>query len=286
MTDRVRATDVARLVRLPLVLSVLGDPIVGWVLAGGGLDPWPLAGLALASACLYTGGMALNDWCDLDVDRAKHPDRVLPSGRVPAGLAFRIAAGLLVGGVVIASLVAPMAGVCAAATVAAIVAYDAWLKRFAVLGCVAMGLCRGLDVAIGAVAVGAWPPPGLALAAVAAHVVYTAAVTAVSLLEERSSVPRGAVAVRFALGVVPLVALLWTPRPAVALAIAGFAVAHLAAALGTERRLGRPRVMRTVGAGVRGILLVDTAWLWGAGAWLLGGLTLGLFAIAEVRARR
>ncbi len=238
MADRVRPGDVAHLVRLPLVLSVLGDPIVGWVLAGGGFDrPWSLAGLVAASACLYTGGMALNDWCDLDVDRAKHPGRVLPSGRVPAGLAFRIASGLLVTGVVLASLVAPAAGVCAAATVAAIVAYDAWLKRFAVVGCIAMGMCRGLDLAIGAVAVGVWPPPGLALAAIGVHVAYTAGVTALSLLEDRPGVDRG-------------------------------------------------RVMRAVGAGVRGILLVDTAWLWLAGAWLAGGVTLGLYAIAEIRARR
>ncbi len=64
-----RIAALAELVRLPAVLTVPGDALAGAALAGVPARP----GLVGASAALYLGGMALNDWADRDVDAVERP---------------------------------------------------------------------------------------------------------------------------------------------------------------------------------------------------------------------
>jgi len=85
---------VAELVRLPAVLSVPGDVLVGAAASGQSRDVPRAAGLAAASSCLYLAGMALNDYADRDVDAVERPGRPIPSGRVTPGFALGLAAGL------------------------------------------------------------------------------------------------------------------------------------------------------------------------------------------------
>ena len=59
---------VAELVRLPAVLSVPGDVLVGAAASGQGRNVSRVAGLTAASSCLYLAGMALNDYADREVD--------------------------------------------------------------------------------------------------------------------------------------------------------------------------------------------------------------------------
>ena len=71
------------LCRLPNVFTALADPLAGALLAGASWKNGPgLVLLMLASGCLYTGGIVLNDWHDIEKDRVERPDRPLPSGRV------------------------------------------------------------------------------------------------------------------------------------------------------------------------------------------------------------
>ena len=76
------ASDVAELVRLPAVLSVPGDVLVGAAVSGQMRDVPRTAGLVAASSCLYLAGMALNDYADREVDAVERPGRPIPSGRV------------------------------------------------------------------------------------------------------------------------------------------------------------------------------------------------------------
>lgn len=142
---------VLQLVRLPNVFTAAADGLAGWLIVGGALDDlrgWlPVAG---ASMCLYAAGMALNDWFDLEVDRAERPGRPLPSGAVPVGLAAAIGWGGLALGLALASLAGP-ALIVAGLLAAAIVFYDAWAKQ-TWLGPSAMGACRGLNLLMGVVA--------------------------------------------------------------------------------------------------------------------------------------
>src|SRR3954469_21668863 len=72
--------DVAELVRLPAVLSVPGDVLVGAAASGQMRDVPRTAGLVAASSCLYLAGMALNDYADPEADALERPGRPMPSG--------------------------------------------------------------------------------------------------------------------------------------------------------------------------------------------------------------
>ena len=60
--------DVAELVRLPAVLSVPGDVLVGAAASGQVWNLRRTVGMVGASSCLYLAGMALNDFFDRHED--------------------------------------------------------------------------------------------------------------------------------------------------------------------------------------------------------------------------
>lgn len=134
----------AQLVRLPNVFTALADVALGAFVAG--LWSPGTALLALASACLYSAGMAFNDWFDLDVDRRERPARPLPAGRLSPRFALGFGSALLALGVVAAWFAGGMTS-CgwALGLVAAILLYDGWLKRTN-LGPISMAACRFLNV--------------------------------------------------------------------------------------------------------------------------------------------
>lgn len=151
----------AQLVRLPNVPSALADIALGALAVGALPRLWlPFLCLCATSACLYMAGMVYNDIFDVDEDRRERPDRPIPSGRVSLAEAKRLGLALLAGGVAFAGLATwllaqqPGGGfaakpvVVAALLVAAIFAYDGWLKQTDI-GPVSMGLCRFLNVLLG-----------------------------------------------------------------------------------------------------------------------------------------
>jgi hypothetical protein len=80
-----------------------------WAVAGLGNAralPW----LAGASACLYAGGVVLNDFFDRKVDVVERPERPLPSGRVPPAHAAWLGSVLLSLGILSAGMATPAAG--------------------------------------------------------------------------------------------------------------------------------------------------------------------------------
>jgi 4-hydroxybenzoate polyprenyltransferase len=170
-------TDLAELVRAPAALSVPGDAVAG-AAAAGTLDR-RTAGLAAASVCLYWAGMAANDWSDRELDSVERPERPIPSGRVCAGTALGVAAGLGAAGLAVAALSGRGRALAVAVPlVGAIAAYDGALKNTAA-GPAGMALCRGLDVLLGA-STGRWRRALRPALVVAAH---TYVVTALSRRE-------------------------------------------------------------------------------------------------------
>jgi 4-hydroxybenzoate polyprenyltransferase len=172
-----RGSPYLELVRPANVATALADVLAGYAIAGRPGGP-ALAALLAATACLYAGGVVLNDFFDREVDRLERPERPIPSGRVTPRAAARLGAVLLAIGVLAALVASSIAGAVAALTGAAILLYDAWGKRQPLLGPVNMGLCRGLNLMLGVAAA----PAALASAWYLAilPVVYIAAVTAVS----------------------------------------------------------------------------------------------------------
>jgi UbiA prenyltransferase family len=140
--------DLMELVRAPAALSVPGDVVAG--AAAGRVLGGRTLGLACSSVCLYWAGMAANDWADRHLDAVERPERPIPSGRVSPDAALGVAAGLTVAGLAAAGLSGGRRALAVAVPLAAAIwSYDLVAKKTAA-GPLAMALCRGLDVLLGA----------------------------------------------------------------------------------------------------------------------------------------
>lgn len=147
--SRLRAS--LQLVRLPAVFTALADILLGYLLNHStveGFDP-ELALLGGASACLYLSGMVFNDVFDREVDARERPVRPIPSQRVSLKAAVILGVVLIVVGVGLAAARGFQSLWIALGIVAAIFLYDGFLKKTP-LGPLGMGLCRFLNVMLGA----------------------------------------------------------------------------------------------------------------------------------------
>ena len=155
-----RLLDYLRLFRIPNVFTAVADIAMGFLLVQG--HPTPvhmLVCLVGCSALIYTAGMVLNDVFDIDIDLRERPERPLPAGRISLRTGRWLGFGMLLAGVLLGGLAGafpaaePIAawrpGVVAGALAAAVIAYDAWLKRTP-LGPLGMASCRFLNVLLGA----------------------------------------------------------------------------------------------------------------------------------------
>lgn len=145
-----RLHDYLELVRAPAILTVLGDTLAGGSAAGHLLSGRRLA-LPLASACLYAGGMALNDYADRDADARERPERPIPSGRISGRAALATAAALTAAGLGLSAAGGGRRAFAVGVPLAASIwTYDLLAKKHAVTGALTMGSCRALDVLMGA----------------------------------------------------------------------------------------------------------------------------------------
>ncbi|WP_262348093.1 SCO3242 family prenyltransferase [Cellulosimicrobium cellulans] len=298
--------------RAPAVLTVLGDTVAGASAAG-----LPLGGrrvlLPVASACLYAGGMALNDWADREVDAVERPERPMPSGRVSPRHALGVAGGLAAAGLALAVGGGGRRALAVAGPLAAAVwLYDARLKDTAA-GPAAMAACRGLDVLLGA-GVGHLRAAAPAAAALAAH---TAGVTVLSRGEVHGTTRAVAgVVAAGSLGVAaaalagvsgPPGWTVWPDTPtaspagpstrtarrptgrcagyATGLAVAAYLAQGLPAQVGAARTPTASAARAATGAGIRAMVPLQAAWAARAGR-PDAALALGVVAAAGALLRR
>ncbi|HGY91930.1 MAG TPA: hypothetical protein ENK43_12235 [Planctomycetes bacterium] len=191
MKRRRRFLPWLRLLRLPNAFSTAGDLLAGCALAATSLPRFSVMAAGLAAlALLYTGGMALNDWSDRERDRTLHPDRPLPAGEILPHHALAGAAVLLGLGfaLVVWSLGNPplpwRLGV-AAGLLGAIVLYDLFGAERAIIGPIAMGLCRAQSMALGFLL--AWGTAGITKNSVAAIAAYGLLVTGLTALSQHEA---------------------------------------------------------------------------------------------------
>ena len=177
-----------RLIRLPNVFTAACNSLAGALVAGVGFDRWPaLIMLALSSMCIYAAGILWNDLFDLEEDRRERPSRPLPSGQIPVRLAWLVSTLLAAVGAVLAALVSPKVGLLGLSLLAVVFSYDRWTKRNA-LGPWNMGLCRGLNLALGL----AMKPVSIwGLLAVLGYTIYISGVTYVSRQETKTGETKG-----------------------------------------------------------------------------------------------
>jgi len=286
-----RIAALAELVRLPAVLTVPGDALAGAALAGAPAR----AGLVGASAALYLGGMALNDWADRDVDAVERPGRPIPSGRVTPAAALGVAAGLTALGLGLAARAGGRRGLATAAATAA----AAWTYDLAATSTPAgpwtMAAARGLDVLLGAAAsAGAGQGIGGAAAGAAVVGLHTVVVTRLSAHEVGGAgAGAGAQALAGTAAVVAAAGGLVARRAAdpVARGAALGLLAAYAAAVGVPQARARAQgdaaaVRRAVGAGVLGLVLLEAALVAAAGRPASAAAIAACWPVARTLSRR
>ena len=151
-----------QLLRVPNLLTVPGDPIVGFFSWGSirYFSPGAKAFVTIGEVAmlipavvsvlmLYCAGLVLNDLFDLNEDNRTRRHRPLPSGRISVTSAVAVTVTFFVIGLAAAwfngALCAGIAGVLSLS----IVSYNAGAKRIPIIGPLNMGLCRGLSVFMG-----------------------------------------------------------------------------------------------------------------------------------------
>jgi hypothetical protein len=282
------SSPLVRLVRLPAVLTVPGDVLLGaaWSEEGGAGGLSSVAVLALGSSLLYLGGMALNDWADRARDAHERPRRPIPAGEVAPAVALGSAVALTAGALTAGGLARGGRGLRAAARLAGVVwAYDLVAKDTPA-GPWAMALARALDVSMGALPAGR-PGAGrrphgarLPAAVVGAHALLLTLVSAREVSGGEPALARR-VLVGFAATAAAAAGLALGGRPAAGLAHnrrrrAGeraLALACLAlygasvgrAGLDAARQPDAARLQRLVGAGVLATMPLQAALLAGRG---------------------
>lgn len=265
-----KASDVADLVRLPSVLSVPGDVLLGAATSGSRERPAKIAGLTTASSCLYLAGMALNDYADRKTDAAERPGRPIPSGRVSPRFALRLAAGLTVAGLGLAYAAGGRRSLGVALPLAATVwAYDLAVKKTS-WGPVAMAGCRSLDVLMGATDIRKSLP---AVGVIGGHTFLITTVSrkeaqggtkglALGALAGTAAVTAGAAGISLGKS-----GAFGSARRVAALALLGAHASSMGKAeLGALKTPNPSNLQRIVGTGVLGLMPLEAGMLAGAGA--------------------
>lgn len=160
-TSRFQLLPWLKLLRLPTVFTALSNILCGFYIASPERDLAIMVGqpalwlLLAASAGLYLGGMVLNDVFDVALDRQERPERPIPAGQVSRTAAAVFGSLLLVMGLTSATAASVLGETgftslnLAVVLAAAIVLYDSLLKN-TIAAPLGMGVCRGLNLLLGA----------------------------------------------------------------------------------------------------------------------------------------
>lgn len=253
------------LLRLPNLLTVPGDPIAGFLLAGGAAGRLPgLAAVCLAACFLYAFGLIQNDLADLATDKKERPGRPIASGAVSLRAAFAAMAATGFAGTGLALWADLRALAAALCLFSLICAYNLWAKRHPVRGPLFLGSCRAASLLMGA-ALGAAPfsapllPAALSLGA---YIFLVSLIARTETSEEASYPGRFLPGLALAAGLAA-VYLAAEPVGAARVFFIAFGLAAAGNALATGVRLSPPvrplTVQQSIGRFLRGLLLLQAA---------------------------
>lgn len=125
---------------------------LGALLSGGG-PILPVLYVAMAAFLILSAGNAINDRCDVEIDRINKPNRPIPSGRLSKGEATTFSILCSLTGVALSFLVNLPATVISLFVVISLFLYAIRLKRTPLLGNVVVATLTGLTFISGGVAV-------------------------------------------------------------------------------------------------------------------------------------
>lgn len=258
------------LIRLPNLLTVPGDPVAGALLAASALPAKPSWGAILSLAgsalLLYAAGLISNDYFDRATDARERPHRPLPSGAVRPAYALMASLLLTLSGLCLAFRAGWLPLSIAVMLTVMISFYNITGKHFAWIGPVAMGLCRGLSLAMGAATSGL---AGLitlpVLYSVLGLAVFIALVTVLARHEAKenhapASWPQWGIPASLLTWISAVVMLAPPPWSRLALVLATMTVAwSLVWMLSLKRSHSPATVQAAIGGLIRGLLLTQAA---------------------------
>jgi len=151
-----------KLLRLPNLFTVPGDPLVGFLIISGGkgLETFalPLIYVICSALCIYLYGLVTNDIADFDVDLQDRPHRPLPSEAISLASA-KIAAVLFAAASLGCGYLAGLHSLAFAVILLLFVSfYNFAYKNHIVFGPFLLALCRVSSVMLGASAFGGDAP--------------------------------------------------------------------------------------------------------------------------------
>ena len=146
-----RLKEYLLLIRLPNVFTAPSNILTGYFAAVtvAEANSVHLIALMVSSGLLYIGGIVLNDYFDVEIDKRERPFRPLPSGNISKRHALAIAMVAMLIANTIASVLGPISVAVSLVLTFAIIVYDYRLKH-GFSGPFAMGSARFLNVIFGA----------------------------------------------------------------------------------------------------------------------------------------
>lgn len=146
-----------RILRPPMLLTVPGEPVAGFLLASAaGGESKPLGVLLAASgAAIFFAAFdhLLNDLLDFEMDAASRPWRPLPSGEITVPQARMAAVVSALSGLNLALFAGRAVLYAGVGLCCLILARQAFLKRVPLAGACTAGLCRASGLLLGALSV-------------------------------------------------------------------------------------------------------------------------------------
>lgn len=125
---------------------------IGSIVGGGSLSPQTIVLYGMVSAFLIcAGGMALNDYFDVETDKINRPKRPLPSGAISKRAAIFVALDLFALGIALSLFISREGLIVAVAAAAILAAYACRLKKIALAGNLAVSSMVALTFIFGGV---------------------------------------------------------------------------------------------------------------------------------------
>ncbi|SEK18916.1 UbiA-like protein EboC [Parapedobacter koreensis] len=278
-----------QLARPANVVTAVSDVIAGAAIAtlyladGAWQHPaasWML--LVLATIGLYGGGVVFNDVFDAKLDAMERPERPIPSGKVPRKHAALLGVALFALGVFAAGFLGCISCLIAISIVLMCMLYDKWAKHHVVVGPIAMGLCRGLNLLLGMSLFSTALPETWMLAGI--PVIYIAAVTTISRGEvhggKKSPLLFSAVLYAVVIGLIAYFGILKSERWLGVVVLMLFAVMIYLPLLKAIRTTAALDIRKSVKYGVLALIFMNAVWVAAAGLWGLTVVVLSLFPIS------
>jgi geranylgeranylglycerol-phosphate geranylgeranyltransferase len=144
--------DILSLIRAVNCLIAAAGVMVGAYLTH---SPVMTPGVLFATVAVFlvcAGGNALNDLCDVEIDRISHPERVLVRGKLGRPAAISLIVALPVIGLVFAAITNSTVLTMGVIGVWLTLSYDLWLKRVPGLGNLMVACLAGLTFLVGGAA--------------------------------------------------------------------------------------------------------------------------------------